>query len=82
MEQIAPVRAVASYKNGTTETSVNLEANLSGSSWAAIIAGAFVSAALSLILLALALAWASPRSHLGRMSAYPPRRWVRRPCCG
>jgi hypothetical protein len=69
MEQITPVRSVASYKNGTTETSVNDEANLSGVSWAAIIAGGFVNAALSLILLAfgagVGLSSASPWSNVG-----------------
>ena len=69
MEQITPVRVVASYKNGTTKTLANNEANLSGVSWAAIIAGGFVSAALSLILLAfgtgVGLSSVSPWSNAG-----------------
>ena len=39
--------------SGTAEVSRNWEANASGVSWAAVIAGAFVTAALSLTLLAL-----------------------------
>jgi len=69
MEQIVPVRSVASYKSGTSETVVSDEANLSGVSWAAIIAGGFVSAALSLILLAfgagVGLSSVSPWSNVG-----------------
>jgi hypothetical protein len=49
--------------------SAEAEANLSGVSWAAVIAGAFVAAALSLILLALGagfgLAAISPWSNVG-----------------
>jgi hypothetical protein len=58
-----------SYQTGTAETSVSNEANLSGVSWAAIIAGGFVSAALSLILLAfgagVGLSSVSPWSNVG-----------------
>jgi hypothetical protein len=53
MEQIIPVTPAAKYQSGVTETSVISEANSSGMSWAAVIAGGFVTAALSLILLAL-----------------------------
>src|ERR1700735_5456853 len=53
MEQIIPVTPAAKYQSGVTETSVISEANSSGVSWAAVIAGGFVTAALSLILLAL-----------------------------
>src|ERR1035438_6184862 len=52
-----------------TETSVKNEAHSSGVSWAAVIAGAFVAAALSLILLALGtglgLSSVSPWSNAG-----------------
>ena|SRR3984957_7744767 len=53
MEQIIPTKSAASYPSGVIETSVNSEANSSGVSWAAVIAGGFAAAALSLILLAL-----------------------------
>src|SRR6202167_226504 len=53
MEQTIPARTITSYQTGAPEISVNNEANSSGVSWAAIIAGGFVTAALSLILLAL-----------------------------
>src|ERR1700737_1426480 len=51
MEQIP--KSTAPYRTGVAETSVNNEANSSGVSWAAVIGGGFVTAALSLILLAL-----------------------------
>ena len=51
MEQIP--KSTAPYRAGVAETSVNNEANSSGVSWAAVIGGGFVTAALSLILLAL-----------------------------
>src|ERR1700680_1012484 len=51
MEQIP--KSTAPYRSGVAETSVNNEANSSGVSWAAWIGGGFVTAALSLILLAL-----------------------------
>jgi hypothetical protein len=51
MEQIP--RSTTPYQAGVAETSVNNEANSPGVSWAAVIGGAFVTAALSLILLAL-----------------------------
>jgi small-conductance mechanosensitive channel len=48
----APISAPR-YQSAVAETSVRNEANSSGVSWAAVIAGGFVTAALSLILLAL-----------------------------
>jgi hypothetical protein len=53
IDQTILARSIPIYQTGATETSVNNEANASGASWAAIIAGGFVTAALSLILLAL-----------------------------
>jgi hypothetical protein len=53
MEQTIPSKSTHSYQIGIPETSVNDEANSSGVSWAAVIGGGFVTAALSLILLAL-----------------------------
>ena len=67
MEQIP--KSTAPYRAGVAETSVNNEANSSGVSWAAVIGGGFVSAALSLILLALGtglgLSSVSPWSNVG-----------------
>ena len=67
MEQIP--KLTAPYRAGFAETSVNNEANSSGVSWAAVIGGGFVSAALSLILLALGtglgLSSVSPWSNVG-----------------
>src|ERR1700674_4118032 len=45
--------STAPYRGGVAEASINNEANPSGVSWAAVIGGGFVTAALSLILLAL-----------------------------
>ena len=53
MENFAPSPSAAARQSGLAETSVKNEAYSSGVSWAAVTAGAFVSAALSLILLAL-----------------------------
>ena len=53
MEQRIPLPAATRYQSGLAETSVHNEAHSSGVSWAAVIGGAFVAAALSLILLAL-----------------------------
>ena len=67
MEQIP--KSTAPYRAGVAETSVNNEANSSGVSWAAVIGGGFVTAALSLILLALGtglgLSSVSPWSNVG-----------------
>jgi hypothetical protein len=67
MEQIP--KSTAPYRAGVAETSVNNEANSSGVSWAAVIGGGFVTAALSLILLALGtglgLCSVSPWSNVG-----------------
>ena len=53
MENFAPSPSAADHQSRLVETSVKNEAYSSGVSWAAVTAGAFVSAALSLILLAL-----------------------------
>ena len=53
MEHSAFSPSAAHHQSGLAETSVKNEAYSSGVSWAAVTAGAFVSAALSLILLAL-----------------------------
>src|ERR1700730_14423624 len=53
MEQRIPLPSATRYQSGLVETSVHNEAHSSGVSWAAVIGGAFVAAALSLILLAL-----------------------------
>src|ERR1700722_12681735 len=53
MEQVVSARPTPVYQSSVTGTSVNNEANSSGVSWAAVIAGGLVTAALSLILLAL-----------------------------
>jgi len=62
-------KSTAPYRAGVAETSVNNEANSSGVSWAAVIGGGFVTAALSLILLALGtglgLSSVSPWSNVG-----------------
>ncbi len=68
MERSTP-SIVADYQSGFVDTLVRHEAYSSGVSWAAVIAGAFVAAALSLILLALGtgigLSSVSPWSNLG-----------------
>ena len=68
MENFAPSPSAADNQARLTETSVKNEAYSSGVSWAAVTAGAFVSAALSLILLALGaglgLSSVSPRSNV------------------
>jgi hypothetical protein len=53
MEQTIPLPSATPFQSGLAEPSVAYEARASGVSWAAVIGGAFVSAALSLILLAL-----------------------------
>ena len=53
MEKTASPTSSVRYESGVARTSVNNEANSSGVSWAAVIGGGFVTAALSLILLAL-----------------------------
>ena len=61
--------SAARSQTGLAETSVRNEADSSGVSWAAVIGGAFVTAALSLILLALGaglgLSSVSPWSTVG-----------------
>ena len=68
MEQTASPTSAVHYE-GSARTSVNNEANLSGVSWAAVIGGGLVTAALSLILLALGtglgLSSVSPWSNVG-----------------
>ena len=53
MENLRPSPSSANHPSGLAEASVKNEAYSSGVSWAAVTAGAFVAAALSLILLAL-----------------------------
>jgi hypothetical protein len=53
MEQPIPSSPAARPQTGVAETSARNEAHSSGVSWGAVIAGAFVAAALSLALLAL-----------------------------
>ena len=69
MEYSAPSPSAARQQSGFAETSVKNEAYSSGVSWAAVIGGAFVAAALSLILLALGtglgLSSVSPWSNVG-----------------
>ena len=61
--------SAARSQTGFADTSVRNEAHSSGVSWAAVIGGAFVAAALSLILLALGaglgLSSVSPWSNVG-----------------
>ena len=68
MEQ-AVLSSASRLQTGVAETSVRNEAHSSGVSWAAVIGGAFVAAALSLILLAvgagLGLSSVSPWSNVG-----------------
>jgi hypothetical protein len=73
MEQAAPLRSTTRDQTAVAATSVgtsvNNEANSSGVSWAAVIGGGFVTAALSLILLALGAGLGfhsvSPLSNVG-----------------
>ncbi len=64
-----PLPSAVHRQSGFAETSVKNEAYSSGVSWAAVIGGAFVAAALSLILLALGtglrLSSVSPWSNVG-----------------
>jgi hypothetical protein len=53
MEQAASSNLESNYYRGATEARSSSEANVSGVSWAAVIAGGFVTAAISLILLSL-----------------------------
>ena len=73
MDQTAFPTSTARYESGDSRTSVNNEANSSGVSWAAVIGGGFVTAALSLILLALGaglgLSSVSPWSNIGASSS-------------
>ena len=69
MEQTLPLPPATRYQSSLPEPSVNNEAHSSGVSWAAVIGGAFVAAALSLILVALGIGLGfssvSPRSNVG-----------------
>src|ERR1019366_1817789 len=69
MEQPILSSPAARSPTGLAETSVRNEAHSSGVSWAAVMGGAFVGAALSLILLALGvglgLSSVSPWSNVG-----------------
>ena len=53
MEEMTHSSSDARYPTGLNQTSGGNESHSSDVSWAAVIAGAFVTAALSLILLAL-----------------------------
>src|ERR1700674_5960002 len=68
MERSGP-STTAGHQSGFVDTFARNEAHSSGVSWAAVIAGAFVAAALSLILLALGtgvgLSSVSPWSNVG-----------------
>jgi hypothetical protein len=69
MEQATSFKPYATYPDGSAHN----EAHSSGVSWSAVIAGAFVTAALSLILLALGaglgLSSVSPFSNVGTSSS-------------
>jgi len=69
MENSIPSPSAVNRQAALADTSVTTEAYSSGVSWAAVTAGAFVSAALSLILLALGaglgLSSVSPWSNVG-----------------
>src|ERR1019366_2219575 len=69
MEQPILSSPAARSPTGLAETSVRNEAHSSGVSWAAVMGGAFVAAALSLIMLALGvglgLSAVSPWSNVG-----------------
>ena len=69
MEQPVHSSSAVRSQTGLAETSVRNEAYSSGVSWAAVMGGAFVAAALSLILLALGvglgLSSVSPWSNVG-----------------
>jgi hypothetical protein len=69
MEQRVPLPSATRYQSGLVETLVHNEAHSSGVSWAAVIGGAFVAAALSLTLLALGtglgFSSVSPWSNVG-----------------
>lgn len=73
MDQATLPTSTARYESGDSRTSINNEANWSGVSWAAVIGGGFVTAALSLILLALGaglgLSSVSPWSNIGVSSS-------------
>ena len=69
MEQSLAPKSAPGYRAGAAGSSSSNEANSSGVSWAAVIAGAVVTAALSLILLSLGaglgLSSVSVWSHAG-----------------
>ena len=69
MEETLPFPSATRYQSGLPEPLVNNEPHSSGVSWAAVIGGAFVAAALSLILLALGtglgFSSVSPWSNVG-----------------
>jgi hypothetical protein len=65
MEPVAPARPTAKYPGSVNETLAVNEASSSGVSWAAVIAGGFVTAALSLILLALGAGLGLSSNSLG-----------------
>src|ERR1019366_8545105 len=73
MEQSIPSASAARSQTGVAETVVRNEAHSSGVSWGAVVAGAFVAAALSLALLALGtgigLSAVSPWTNAGASAA-------------
>src|ERR1035437_7476766 len=73
MEQSISSASAARSQIGVAETSVGNEAHSSGVSWGAVVAGAFVAAALSLALLAfgtgLGLSTVSPWANGGASGA-------------
>ena len=58
------------------------DSNSSGISWSAVIAGAFLAAALSLALLALGAGLASRPFHRGQILVLRPERSVEQPSFG
>jgi len=53
MDQAVSPKLAVEYRSGVSHTAVNSESNSSGVSWAAVIGGGFVTAAISLSLLSL-----------------------------
>ena len=82
MEEMTHSSSDARYVTGLNQTSGGNESHSSGVSWAAVIGGAFVTAALSLILLALGTGLGFSSVSRGRTWARPPRRSARQPLYG
>jgi hypothetical protein len=73
MEQAVSPKLAAEYRTGVAYTAVNNESNSSGVSWAAVIGGGFVTAAISHSLLSLGAGLAFPQYRFGRTREPPPR---------